>query len=227
MRMAYSIFIALWMTAMVPTWAGETDGGGWRQVSEEKGIVGYARPNARCRIDEIKAVGIVEAPLPVVEAVIRDIPASRDYLFRCKEAYRADIPGERNTADTYVTYCLTDMPLPVSDRDMVARVSWTIDPATGALAVHGEGIKSDYRQAPGVVRMPLVVADYTLVPRGPSRTEVTYQSIADPGGNLPAWVVQLFARNLGVKTIEGLRTMAKLEKYRQATAVVTTTPLKP
>jgi len=226
MRTVLVLFTLLLGTAGFTLATGEKGNGEWNKVSEYRGIVGYTRPTPRCRIDEIKAVGMVDAPLAVVEAVIRDVPAGKDYLFLCKEAALIEIPGMKNAPDDYNTYCLTDMPLPVSDRDMVARVTWTSDKVTGTVYVHGEGLNMDYRLVPGVVRMTQVMADYTLTPKGADRTEVTYQSLADPGGNLPAWVVKLFSRNLGVKTIAGLREMAKFDRYKHALVVVTSTPQK-
>jgi len=50
--------------------------------------------------------------------------------------------------------------------------------------------------------------------------------MSDPGGGLPAFLVSILSHDLGVKTIAGIRRMAKQEKYRQATAVTTTTVKK-
>jgi len=71
--------------------------------------------------------------------------------------------------------------------------------------------------------MPLVIVDYTLAPKGPDKTEVTYEALADPGGNLPAFVVNLLTKNLSIETISSIRKMVKKDKYKNIKAVVTTT----
>jgi len=200
--------------------------GAWKQVKEYEGIIGYARPNPRCRIDEIKAVGTIDAPIAVVEAVIRDVPNNKDFMFMCKETAFLDLPEMKNTPDKYATYALMDMPFPVSDREAVACVSWTVDMTTGTLYAAGQNLNTSFRQQKGVIRIPLVEVLYTLTPRGPDKTEVTYQAMSDPGGGLPAFLVSILSHDLGVKTIAGIRRMAKQEKYRQATAVTTTTVKK-
>lgn len=222
MPFMYAIMTALCLLGAGPAWGTGPVDATWRKVSEDDGIIGYARPNARCRIDEIKAIGIVEAPVAVVEAVIRDVPHNKDFMFMCKESAILEFPGIKNTTDEYVTYALVDMPFPVSDRDAVARVNWTMDKTTGTLYAAGQSLPTDFRLKAGVVRMPLVAALYTLRPIGPDKTEVTYQAMSDPGGNLPARLVSLLSHNLGVKTIAGIRKMAKQGRYQHCSVITTT-----
>lgn len=199
----------------------------WKKIGESNGIVGYTRPTPKSSIDEIKAVGIVDAPVAVVEAVLRDFPAQKEYMYLCKQSYViTDSPDLKNTTDLLYSYNLTDMPMPVKDRDAVARVVFTIDKATDILYIHGEGIKNSYNLNKGNIRMPLVTLDYTLVPKGPDKTEMTYLALADPGGNLPSFIVNMLTKNLGIKTVSGVRDMVKKDKYKNVKAVITTTPHK-
>jgi hypothetical protein len=201
-------------------WANDT---GWKKIGESKGIVGYTRPTPKSSFDEVKAVGIVEAPVAVVEALLRDEPAGTEYMYRCKEASVINTPEFKNTTDTMYTYNVTSMPYPVSDRDVVAKADYSIDKSTGTIYVHAEGIKSDYKMDKKKVRMPLLIVDYILVPKGPDKTEVTYIALGDPGGNLPSFVINLFTKNLSIETIAGIREMVKKDKYKNVKAVVTTT----
>ena len=113
--------------------SAETENLGWKRLKEHEGIIGYYRPNPRCRIDESKAIGVIEAPVAVVEAVLRDVPGCKDFMFWFKENLVIEIPEVKNTADEYVTYTLMAMPFPVQDRDTVARLNWTVDAATGTV----------------------------------------------------------------------------------------------
>lgn len=49
-------------------------------------------------------------------------------------------------------------------------------------------------------------------------------AVAPPVGRLPKFLVNLFSKKMGVDTIAGLREMVKKEKYRNAKALLTTTP---
>ena len=101
---------------------------------------------------------------------------------------------------------------------------WTIDKATGTVYCHAEGIKTTYKQSKDIVRMPLSIIDCTLVPKGANKTQVIYQVLGDPGGELPSWLVKMLSKDYGIKTIAGLRKMVTKDKFKNVKTVVTTTP---
>jgi hypothetical protein len=202
-------------------WAAET---GWNKIRESKGIVGYTRPTPKSSVDEMKGIGMVDASVAVIEALLRDVPSQTEYMYKCKEASLSNTPELKSSADSVYIYNVTSMPFPVNDRDAVVKADYTIDKTTGTVYVHVESVKSTYKMDNKKVRMPLVVVDYTLVPKGPDKTEVTYVALADPGGNLPAFVINLLTKNISVQTIAGIREMVAKDKYKNVTAVVTTTP---
>jgi hypothetical protein len=204
-------------------WAAET---GWKKIGESKGIIGYTRSTPKSSIDQMKGVGIVDAPVAVVEALIRDFPAQTEYMYKCKESMIVNTPEFKNSGDTMYDYNVTAMPYPVKNRDAVAKATFTVDKASGTVYVHVEAIKTAYGLDPKKVRMPLVIVDYTLAPKGPDKTEVTYEALADPGGNLPAFVVNMLTKNLSIETIGSIREMVKKDKYKNAKTIVTVTPHK-
>lgn len=197
---------------------------GWKKIGESDGIVGYTRPTTKSSVDEIKAVGIVNAPIAVVEAVMRDISSMPEYVYLCEEAFLINNPKMKSGGDVVHFYSLTDLPFPVSDRNAVIKSIWTIDKATGAVYCHAEGVKTTYKQSKDIVRMPLSILDCTLVPKGVNKTQVIYQILADPGGELPSWLVKMLSKDYGIKTIAGLRKMVTKNKFKSVKTVVTTTP---
>ena len=201
-------------------WAAEA---GWKKVGEKNGIIGYTRPTTRSSVDEMKAVGMVEAPEAVIEAVIRDVSAQPDYMFRCKEAKIANSPEFKQSKDTSFFLNITGMPYPLNDRDVLVRADYSVDKAAGTLSVHMVGQNTTYMSDGKRVRMPIMIADYILVPKGPNKTEMTYVALAEPGG-IPSFAVNLFCKNLPSATIAGIRELVKQDKYKNAKEIVTTTP---
>lgn len=193
----------------------------WKKIGEEDGIVGYSRPTTKSSVDEIKAVGIVDAPLAVVHAVIRDIPSMPEYIFLCKEAFPIHTTEMKSTEDVIYFYSLTDMPFPVKDRDAVAKSLWSVDKATGIVHCRTVGVKTSFKLHQDIIRMPLLIMDCTLIPKGSDKTEVIYQVLCDPGGTLPSPVVNMLIKDYGIKSIAGLRKMVKKDKYKNNKTVVT------
>jgi hypothetical protein len=199
--------------------------GGWKKVNESEGIVGYTRPSAETSVDEVMAIGIVKAPVPVIEALLRDASAQPEYMFMCSEAYTLQLPGLQTTDDIKFVYNKTDMPWPVNDRYAVFRANHMIDASTGAIRVAVQNISVDFDEKDeNAVRMPITIGQCIATPMGENETEVLYQVLADPGGNLPSWLINMLSKNLGVKTIEGIREMVKKDKYKNASEVITRTP---
>lgn len=199
--------------------------GGWKKVNESEGIIGYTRPAQMTSVDEVMAIGIVKASVPVIEALLRDASAQPEYMYMCSEAYKLELPGLRTTDDIKFVYNKTDMPWPVNDRYAVFRAEHMIDVSTGTIRVAVENIPADFDEKDKkAVRMPITIGQCIATPVGENETEVLYQVLADPGGNLPSWLVNMLSENLGVKTIAGIREMVKKDKYKNASEVITTTP---
>ena len=204
---------------------GEDLNSEWEEITELDGIIGYARSTSESSVNEIKAIGTVKAPLAVVEAVLRDESVKPEYTYMCTEGARVDIPGLKSTKDTYYSYHKVGMPWPFYDRDLVAKVQVMVDEATGALLFDIQGITTDFRAEDGyVVRAPMTRAKWILTPVSENETEVLYQILTEPGGYLPAFLVNLFSSDMGVITIAELRNMVKKDKYNNAKSIVTTTP---
>ncbi len=197
----------------------------WEEVSGKDGIVGYTRMTSLTGVEEVKAVGMVGAPVAVIEAVIRDVEAETQYMYKCAEAAEVNLPGLTATDDIGYVYNRTSMPWPVDDRYVVVKSVNMVDSKTGTLYVRAREMTADFPHAPsGLVRMPLLRYIMIVTPVGESKSQVHYQVLADPGGNLPAFLVNLFSKDMGVYTIAGLRTIVKKKKYRNTKALVTTTP---
>ena len=202
----------------------EDDKSSWKKIKEEEGIISHSRTTSLSPINEIKSVGIIDAPVAVVEAVLRDIPAQSEYMFMCVEAYRLVLPKKENGKDNFYVYNRTGMPWPVNDRDFVVNPRLMIDKSSGILYVIIKAVSSSYKKADNIVRIPLGFARYVLTPVGNNRTEMLYQILADPGGNLPAVLVNMMTKNIAHKTVANIRKLTKNDKYKNATEIITTTP---
>ncbi len=197
----------------------------WKQVNELDGIIGYTRPSPLTSINEIKAIGTVDAPVASIEALVRDLDSMKNYLYRCSEAFPIQIPGIESGKDNYYIYYRTNLPWPVYDRDVVVKAEARIDKESGAILIQTKKISSDFRKKKwGVVRMPIFTAKCILTPTEGNKTKVTYQILLDPGGYLPSFIVNMLSKNAAVEIIANFRKIMKDDKYKKAKSVITTTP---
>lgn len=221
------VFLTTLMAGLlfVSSASGEDLNGEWEKANESDGIIGYTRPTSKSSVDEIKAIGTVDAPVAVLEAVSRDVEAQTEYMYMCTEASRIDIPGSESTKDSFYFYNKTGLPWPVDDRDVIVKAEYMIDKATGALFFQAQNISTDFKAEDNeVVRMPTAEVKCIATPLGENKTEVLYQVLVDPGGMLPSFLTNMLMKDLAVRTIAAIREVVKKDKYKNAKSIVTTTP---
>ncbi|MBN1547574.1 MAG: hypothetical protein JW902_13040 [Syntrophaceae bacterium] len=195
----------------------------WKIIGAADGIIGYTKNCGENGFQAVRAVGMIDAPVAVIEAVLRDVPSSPELVFKCKSADFVNAPNFKNTPDSFHIYMVTAMPFPLNDRDGVHLHKYSIDKTSGTIYLHIEAIKTDYKLTKDMVRVSAMKGDYVLVPKGVSQTEVTFTSMGDPGGSIPIFITDLFTKNLGIKTIASLRTMVCKDKYKNIKTIITTT----
>lgn len=223
MKTLISVFIIFLM--MATCLEASVKVGPWKKIRESDGIIGWVRTNSRSSVDEVRAEGIIDAPIPVVEAVLRDIPAQKKFMFLCDDAKKIELPGYPNTTDSFSTYFQQGLPWPLSDRYGLGRISFMLDVPTGRIIVRGIAIKADFKPPrSGMVELPFGDVTWILKEQAGEKTLLTYQLLTDPGGNLPASVVNLLLKNLGVTTLKNIRKLSKQPPYKNTRTIFTTTP---
>lgn len=222
MRKVFALCMLVWLSAAT-LWAGQP--GEWKKVRESEGIIGWSRSNPLSSVDEVRAEGVINAPVPVVEAILRDSPAMKKFMFMCTDAAAIEPAGLKSTKDTYYTYFRQGLPWPVWDRYGVGRIEFMLDKTTGAVLVRGHAVVTDFKPSDkNVIRMPVGEALWILVPGNDHSTKLTYQVLADPAGDLPHSLINMLMKNVGVTTLKNIRKLANQDPYRSAKTIITTTP---
>ncbi|MEN6473884.1 MAG: START domain-containing protein [Syntrophaceae bacterium] len=222
-KIGFIVMIIMTTTVSVMA-AGQV--GEWNKVRESEGITGWSRTNSLSSVDEVRAEGIINAPVPVVEAILRDTPAMKKFMFMCTDAYSIEPVAYKNTKDAYYVYFSQGLPWPFEDRYGLGRIDWMLDKSVpGALVVKCNTVNVPFTPPKkNMFRMPIGDVTWLLVPTANNTTKLTYQVLADPAGNLPSAVVNMLMKNVGVTTLKNIRKLAKDEPYRSAKTIVTTTP---
>lgn len=174
----------------------------WHEIAREAGIVVFTKEHRRISLPSFRAVGHVDASLFQVMAVLEDAESFPQWVERCAESRQL----LRTSPTSGVLYSRTKVPWPVSDRDVVLDVKFDYDRDAGEVLSRFRAI--EYPGVPevdGVVRMPRLVGYVRLKAVSATRTKVTYEVNADPGGLIPGWLAKMVSREIPLKTIKALR----------------------
>jgi hypothetical protein len=211
MRISISTPLAALLCLAAVLCAGTSSAGaaGWEVIVERDGIIVSQRPAAGRKFPRLRAVGAVDGTPYEVLAILQDVPAYVHWLPDCVESSLVRTIDARRS----VIYMRTDVPNPVADRDIVPEHTVTILDAPDRLRLAFRAIPwPDIKPQPGVVRMQLATGSYLVEAIDDSRARVTYEVDADPGGELPDWLVTMQSSRNPLETIAGLRR--RLEQTR-------------
>jgi START domain-containing protein len=183
-------------------------GPGWVKAAENDGIQVFTRNKPGTEVQEVKAVGTVDAPPESVWKIVRDYPK---YTERMPFTEVATVVANEGDGKIIWFYSRIAAPL-VSKRDYTLKIldesewkdgqgflrtSWSVDPTKGPAPTDG------------VVRLKTNDGFWMMEPQeGGKKTLVTYYLFTDPGGSLPKWMVNQANRSSVPDVLKALRKYA-------------------
>ena len=186
--------------------------GEWKLERETEELKVYLRDAADSDIKEIKIETTLDASLDAVVSVLKDVPVYSDWVYKCLEANRLE--ASTNTSSLY--YCKLDFPWPMSDRDFIAKSQLRQDPNSRTVYIDVKGLPNYKPAKDNIVRITNLSIHYELVPLSAKSVQMTYRLHSDPGGSIPAWLVNMVVDNGPTNTVKGMREKLKESKYQNA-----------
>jgi Polyketide cyclase / dehydrase and lipid transport len=201
----------LWIAAIA-------QGAEWERVHTAGDLTIDARERPGSAVKEVRAEGVIEAPPHVVRAVVADAERYPEFMPYVKESR---VLG-RQTAGVLVYQRLSFgvlRLLGLSDRDYILRIAERISPAPDGrvtykrvwTAVEGPGPPPQ----PSVVRLVMNRGFWELRPAdgGNAHTAALYCIFTDPGGSLPAWVINEANTSAVPRVFAAVRTTVGDPRY--------------
>jgi len=172
--------------------AAVTEDNPWEKVAEtDDGITVYMRETPGTTVKEVQASLRIAAPPRIVLDAACD-PKSFKKALKYVEQQRYYWIGD---PDVWFTYQLLDYPV-VTMRDYVIRYERTLDPAK---QVYRLSWSTSKEKGPppreDAIRVTLATGGIDVVPEEKgARSLLKFRLLADPGGNIPGWVINIANR---------------------------------
>lgn len=183
----------------------------WELAKNKNGIKVYVRESPESAIKELKITLELSCTLSSAISVINDIGGMPDWVFNCIETKILD--QESETSFTFSS--TTDFPFLFSDRELVVRCTTYQDQKS--CVVYSECSHANPEKFPHQeknIRINPAISNWKLTPKGGGLIEAEYYLLADPGGNIPAFVVNWGLDYGPVQTIKKFKKRVQLEKYK-------------
>ncbi len=175
----------------------------WLLKKDSNGIKVYIKNDESAKIKEFKAITIIETNIENVNKLIGETEKASKWMSNVTET---KVIKKVSNNEQYV-YSVIDMPWPVDDRDIIIN-SKTIR-SGGNIKIEMNGVPNYAPKKEGFIRMPISNGSWTLIKESDNKTKVIYQFLADPGGNIPAWVINMFLVDGPYETLINMKKMLK------------------
>jgi hypothetical protein len=184
----------------------------WHLESEYDGIQIFSARVLGTKIVPFKAVAEVPASIEEISAVLEDESRRSEWVARLGES----VLLERLSDYEQTNYVRMRLPWPLTDRTALVRVSIDVAEGGHVVTIAGRSTRCCVHPAlPELVRAEVFESTFQMA-RLRFGTRVTALVFVDPGGNLPAWVVNLFTGYEARRTLTGLRRQVDRRLYSPA-----------
>jgi len=197
--------VATSLVAPAHVWAADEPA--WKQIADDDGIVVWKKSVPGTSFVAFRGRGLVDADIYDVFAVLYDVEHKKELMANCVD-YRL---LEYRSPGNVIVYNRIGSPFfLISDRDSVIETKVVFEPEQKRIVANFFKGDDQLMASPsGVVRTKALQGSWTLEATKDGKTELTYQAMADPGGLLPSWLVNLASRKLPYRTIQNMRGQVK------------------
>lgn len=159
-----------------------------------------------------KATTHVTGNLTAGVVLLQDAPRAKDWIFNCKIMEEVELIS----ASQGIYYMITDMPWPVTDRDLITETQVSQDQESLAVRVDIKARNDVFPANDDFIRIREMSGYWLLTPKEGNQIEVIYEAHVDPGGGLPSWLVNSFLVDAPLNTLRGFRRLVGEEVYQKA-----------
>ena len=159
----------------------------WTKALDKNGVQVFLHECNGCQTKEFKAQIVINVPMEKVFNLLlsfKDIPK---YIY----ANRGTFLLEKKSPDEYIYYTIIKSPKPVEDRDLV--VDFKIMEHTAQRCYIKTSTIPDFvSENPGYIRVKVFTGSWELIKLSDNQTKVITASYSEPGGKVPAWIINTF-----------------------------------
>lgn len=185
---------------------------GWVLKREVDGVRVFYRDAPDSKIKELRFETTLQATLSSIAALLSDVEGYDKWVYKNERAHLV----ERRSDWEMIYYEEMDFPWPLSNRDLVVLSRMWQDSLTHALHSHSVSAHHLLPEREGIVRITELEFRWTFTPQNDGTVAVDYYLKSDPGGHIPAWLINLALDQGPLRTMERFKAMLQHPRYRYA-----------
>ena len=174
----------------------------WSLKKDERGVAVYTRRMNNEKYKEIRVKCVFNASVDELLKILQDVNHHKDWVYKTIKSYLLSCKNR----DTLVYYSEISVPWPASNRDAVVQLAVARDSLNKNYKIEVKSFPNLIPVKSNIIRVPYSLASYNIIALPNNRISIDYILRVDPGGSLPAWLVNYTA------TIGPYNTFVKLKE---------------
>jgi hypothetical protein len=183
--------------------------GEWNLRKESDGIYAYTRSLEGSRFDEYRVETTMKGNLESFYALIKDFDSYPEFF-----ADTENIQILKNLPDEHVMYIHTNAPFPAKDRDGVFRNVFRYLPDRDLLRIDISCVNDGYVASKRLIQIKSCGGFWEVTEKNQDEIFVRHQFVADPGGRVPAFIINLKTVQNPINTLKSIRDYIGSPKYQ-------------
>jgi len=161
----------------------------WKLSKDKDGIKVYESEIKNSNFKSIKVECVLPGTYDKLMAILNDVSRHKDWVYNSKGSNIL----KRNSPYEFYYYTETRIPWPMSNRDAVIHLTMIRDSLNRFLKINATGVPNFIPEKSGKVRVPRSSINWYVTMPSSTSVSIVYTFEADPGGSMPAWLVNMFA----------------------------------
>lgn len=182
----------------------------WQLVRDKAGIQIFTRNVPGSVLKSFKGVMSIPASLSATVATIDDTSVYSQLFLNAKSSR---VLKKVSDLESY-KYIVTKLPWPAKSRDSIVHSILKQDKKSKVVQISMRAAPKYIPIKPGLVRIAKMSGRWLLIPQK-GNVKVVYEMNIDPGGRLPAWLVNSMSVDMPFVTLSNLRNLVKRAKYQK------------
>ncbi|OOQ57293.1 START domain-containing protein [Mucilaginibacter pedocola] len=188
----------------------------WTPKTEKDGIKVFTSIVEGSKIKAVKVEADLDATPAQLVKVLLDVKGCTEWVSHTK---LCTLVKQVSPSELYY-YSEIDVPWPVSNRDFVAHLTVHQNPETKVVTVDGPAVPGFVPVKEGIVRISESKGEWILTPLEKDRVRVVYTLQVNPGGSIPAWLINLLAAEGPINSFQGLKKQLKKPQYAEGASFI-------
>jgi hypothetical protein len=184
----------------------------WRLKRDQNGIKIYMRDSEHSSFNEIKVEMMIQAKPSALAALLLDVPNHAKWVYNVRSATVL----KRISAEECFFYEDINSPFPATDRDLVVHFKISQDSITKVVTVSAIDVPDYIPPKKNIVRVPVSNETWKVTPVANDKLRIEYFLQIDPGGSIPAWLINNFAEKGPYESFRHLQEQVDKPAYKNA-----------